>query len=132
MTDRPSLTDRRGTAAILCSGLAGRCPRCGEGPLFDGYLTVTGKCSSCGLGFSGHDAGDGPAVFAIFILGFGVVGLAVLLEWLAGPPLWVHALIWTVVTLGGTLALLRPLKGLTIAAQYRYRSVEEPERPGAT
>jgi len=126
------MNDARGTAAILLSGMAGRCPRCGEGPLFDGYLTVSPNCTVCGLGFSGHDAGDGPAVFAIFILGFAVVGLAIVFEWLVGPPLWVHALIWTVVTLGGTLALLRPLKGLTIAAQYRYRSVEEPERPGAT
>ncbi|MFO1129217.1 MAG: DUF983 domain-containing protein [Rhodospirillales bacterium] len=113
-------------------GVRGRCPRCGRGPLFSGLLTVRDACEACHLSFVGHDAGDGPAVFGIFILGFLIVGLAVALEIMAAPPLWVHVVLWTPVTLIATIAILRPLKGMTIAAQYRYRSVEEPERPGAT
>jgi len=116
----------------LGHGVRGRCPRCGDGPLFEGLLTVVGRCSSCGLSFSGHDAGDGPAVAAIFILGFGIVGLAWLVEILLTPPLWVHAVLWLPLTLALTLMLLRPLKGLTIAIQYRVRAVDEPERPGGT
>jgi uncharacterized protein (DUF983 family) len=81
---------------------------------------------------AGHDTGDGPAVFGIFILGFAVTGLAIWIEYLFAPPLWLHALVWTVVTVAGAVALLRPLKGMLIALQYRYRSVEEPERPGAS
>jgi uncharacterized protein (DUF983 family) len=122
----------RSTAAILWSGARGACPRCGRGPLFAGYLKVAETCSHCGLGFSGHDAGDGPAVFAIFFLGFAVVGLAGVVEYLFSPPLWLHAVLWLPVTVIATLGLLRPLKGLTIALQYRFRSVEEAERPGAT
>jgi uncharacterized protein (DUF983 family) len=120
------------TAAMLLAGVRGRCPRCGRGAVFAGFLTVTDRCNACGLSFAGHDAGDGPAVFGIFILGFVVVGLAGWLEAALEPPLWVHALVWIPVTIGASVGLLRPLKGMTIAAQYRFRSVEERERPGAT
>ncbi len=100
--------------------------------MFDGYLAVVDRCDVCGLRFDGHDAGDGPAVAGIFILGFGIVGLAWLLEVLVMPPLWVHAAIWIPATVLGALALLRPLKGLTIGTQYQVRAVDEPERPGGT
>lgn len=95
-------------------------------------LDVTDKCGVCGLVFSGHDSGDGPAVAAIFILGTVIVGLAWVLEVFLSPPLWVHAAIWIPVTVIGAVVLLRPLKGLTVALQYRYRAVDEPERPGGT
>jgi uncharacterized protein (DUF983 family) len=120
------------TLQSLGFGLRGRCPRCGQGGLFEGFLQVAERCKVCGLGFGGHDAGDGPAVFGIFILGFGIVGIAGFVEYLFSPPIWVHVLLWTPLTLGAAVLLLRPLKGLTIAAQYRLRSVEEPERPGAS
>jgi uncharacterized protein (DUF983 family) len=120
------------TAGVLLSGLRARCPRCGQGALFKGLLTVTDRCPDCGLAFSGHDAGDGPAVFGIFILGFGVGGLALVVEYLYAPPLWLHAIIWLPLIAVLSVAVLRPLKGVTIALQYRYRSVEERERPGAT
>ncbi len=71
-------------------------------------------------------------MFGIFILGFGVVGFAWLLEWHFAPPLWVHAVIWIPMTIVAALAILPPLKGLTVAVQHRFRSVNEPERPGAT
>ena len=93
---------------------------------------MAGGCSVCGLEFGGHDSGDGPAVAVIFVLGFGVVGLAGLLEWLVGPPLWLHAVVWIPVTVIGAIVLLRPLKGLTIGIQYQVRAVDEPERPGGT
>jgi uncharacterized protein (DUF983 family) len=122
----------RSTATVLASGLCGRCPRCGRGALFDGFLTITDRCRVCGLEFSAHDAGDGPAVAVIFILGFAIFCLAWMLEVLLSPPLWLHALIWTPLTVIGAVVLLRPVKGLTVAAQFRFRAVDEPERPGGT
>ncbi len=106
----------------VSAGLGCRCPRCGRGRLFDGFLTVAERCSECQLDLTKADSGDGPAVFIIFILGFLVVPLALLLEALAAPPYWVHVAIWPIVILGGALVLLRPLKGLLIALQYHHKA----------
>lgn len=105
-------------------GLRGRCPRCGEGALFDGLLTVKPKCSVCGLDYSFADAGDGPAVFVIMIIGFIVVGLALWLEVNYSPALWVHLIMWIPLATILTLGLLRTLKGLLIALQYRNKAAE--------
>jgi uncharacterized protein (DUF983 family) len=103
-------------------GWHGRCPRCGEGRLFDGFLTLAPRCSNCGLEFDFADAGDGPAVFIMMIVGFIVVGLALVVEFTIHPPYWVHAVIWIPLVLGLSIGLLRPLKGLMIAQQYRQRA----------
>jgi uncharacterized protein (DUF983 family) len=113
-TDSPVITPLR--AALGC-----RCPRCGEGPLFTGLLRVRQGCGVCGLDFSAQDAGDGPAVFAILLLGMLVVGLAALVEIKFSPPMWVHLLLWAPLILIGAVAMLRPLKAGLIALQYRHR-----------
>ena len=104
------------------AGLACRCPRCGKGRLYAGFLTVTPRCSACDLDLSAQDSGDGPAVFIILILGFIVVGLALWTEITFEPPFWVHAILWPPIILGGALLMLRPFKGVLIALQYRHRS----------
>jgi uncharacterized protein (DUF983 family) len=100
-----------------------RCPRCGRGKLYSGLLQVAPQCPECGLDFAAQDAGDGPAVFVVFILGAIVVALAILVEVLFAPPLWVHIVLWTPVILGGAIALLRPLKAALIALEYRHRDL---------
>lgn len=105
-------------------GLRGHCPRCGQGKLFDGLLKVKPACSACGLDYSFADAGDGPAVFVMLIVGFLIVGLALWLETTFEPPVWVHALIWLPLTVIVSLTLLRVLKGIMIALQYRNNASE--------
>jgi uncharacterized protein (DUF983 family) len=105
----------------ISAGLACRCPRCGRGRLFDGYLTVSEQCPICALDLSAQDSADGPAVFITLILGFVVVGLALIVEIMFQPPRWVHLVLWPPVILAGALAMLRPFKGLMIALQYRHR-----------
>ena len=78
----------------LQAGLRCRCPRCGQGKLFKGLLDVTKSCAVCGLDLTAHDSGDGPAVFAIFLLGFIVVPLALGFEAAFAPPIWLHLVIW--------------------------------------
>ena len=99
-----------------------RCPRCGRGRLFDGFLTVRERCEACDLDLSLHDSGDGPAVVVIFLMGALVVLLALLVEARLEPPYWIHVVLWPPVILGGTVALLRPLKAFFVAQQFRYRS----------
>lgn len=106
------------------AGLKGRCPRCGEGTLFDGFLKMRAGCGRCGLDYGFADAGDGPAVFVIMIIGFIVVGLALWMELTFSPPLWLHLVLWTPLTLVLCLALLRMLKGVLITLQYKHNARE--------
>ncbi len=108
----------------IAKGLRCRCPRCGEGKLFAGFLTVRPRCEHCGLDYSFADAGDGPAVFVIFIAGFVVVFSALIVEVLYQPPFWLHALLWGPLILAVTLLPLRPMKGLMIALQYHHKAAE--------
>jgi uncharacterized protein (DUF983 family) len=114
----------------LTAGLRCRCPRCGRGKLYDGLLTVAVTCSVCGLDLRAEDAGDGPAVFVVLILGAVVVGLAILVEVEFAPPMWVHLVLWTPVVFGGAILMLRPLKAWLIAMQYRHRRMENPAERG--
>ncbi len=95
--------------------------------MFSGLLTVVPRCSVCGLDFKGEDSGDAAPVFLVLVLGAVFVGLAVWVEFRFAPPPWVHAIVWLPLLLGLTIGLLRPIKALTIALQYRYRSLDENE-----
>lgn len=112
--------DRYPPVPVLAAALRCRCPRCGQGKLFDGLLNVAPRCSVCDLDLAAQDAGDGPAVFVVLILGALVVGLAILVEAKFAPPFWVHIVLWTPVVIGGAIAMLRPLKAWLIAMQYRH------------
>jgi uncharacterized protein (DUF983 family) len=116
--------DRSPGRLPIAAGLACRCPRCGEGKLFQGYLTLRPRCESCGLDYSFADAGDGPAVFVILIAGFLVVFAALIVEFAYQPPFWLHAVLWLPLILAATLLPLRPMKGLLIALQYHHKAAE--------
>jgi uncharacterized protein (DUF983 family) len=102
------------------AALACRCPRCRRGKLYAGLLSVAPVCPACGLDLKALDIGDGPIGFVVLVLGAIVVGLAILLEILVAPPIWLHALLWIPVVIGGAILLLRPLKSWMIAQQYRH------------
>src|SRR5256885_17035045 len=121
-------TRRFARVPVTRAALACRCPRCGEGRLFTGLLTVRPACPSCRLDFSAEDAGDGPQVFVIFFLGLIVVGLAALVEFKFAPPVWVHVVVWTPLILGGAIVMLRPLKAGLIALQYRHDLLQSPPK----
>ena len=105
-------------------GLAGDCPRWGQGRLFSGFLTVGKQCGNCRLDYAFADAGDGPAVFVILLIGFLVVGLALWAEVNYNPPLWLHFLIWVPMAIGLSLVALRLIKGVLIALQYRNKAAQ--------
>jgi uncharacterized protein (DUF983 family) len=106
----------------VSAGLAGRCPRCGQGRLFQGFVTLAPSCRNCGLDFAFADAGDGPAIFVTLFAGFILVGLALFVEVTWEPPYWVYFVIFLPVTLILCLGMLRPLKGVLIALQYRNKA----------
>ena len=106
------------------AGLSCRCPRCGKGPLFDGFLSPAKRCAVCGLDYSFADSGDGPAVFIMLIVGFVVTGAALIVEVLYSPPYWVHAALWIPLAVGLPLLILRPFKATMIALQYANKASE--------
>lgn len=111
------------------AGIAGRCPACGQGKLFQSYLKVAGRCSVCGLDLSEYENADGPAVFVILLLGFLVVGLALFVEARYQPPFWLHGLLWGPFVLLSVYLMLPRLKGWLIGTSYKYRSHHRGEAP---
>ena len=121
MADRLS-PDALPPSLPIARGLRCRCPRCGEGHLFQSFLTLRPVCEKCGLDYSFADAGDGPAVFVILIGGAIVVFAALITEVLYQPPYWLHAVLWLPLILLVTMLPLRMVKGLLIALQYHHKA----------
>jgi uncharacterized protein (DUF983 family) len=106
------------------AGLASKCPRCGQGALFDGFLSLRTSCERCGLEYAEADAGDGPAVFVIFIVGFLAIAVAFVARFAWYAPLWAAFLISAGFAIVLILALLRPLKATLIALQYANKAAQ--------
>lgn len=102
--------------AFLC-----RCPRCGQGRIYKNFLTLVEKCDHCALPIADNDSGDGPAVFIIFILGFLLVPLALIVDHLWHPHILVHMLLWTALGIALVIGLLRPIKAYVMILLYRHR-----------
>jgi uncharacterized protein (DUF983 family) len=105
----------------LAASLRGRCPRCGQARLFAGLLEVRAECEGCGLDLRAHDAGDGPAVAGIFILGTLAMIGAFVVEFRFEPLLWVRAVLWTTLLVPGSVLVMRVAKAALVALQWRHR-----------
>lgn len=100
------------------TGMRGKCPRCGSGDLFAGFLDLKPACSACGLDYGFADSGDGPAFFVICfscLVGFGFV---LWMHFSVGAPYWLNAILSVTLLTALSIIPLRPLKGLMIAQQY--------------
>jgi uncharacterized protein (DUF983 family) len=115
---------RAGAVNPFLSGVLARCPNCGQGPLFAGFLDLTPICAGCGFSLAEADSGDGPAIFVIMIVGFLIVFGALFTEIAYHPPVWLHLVVWLPLGAGLCLILLRPIKGLMIAAQIRNKAAQ--------
>jgi len=123
-------TQIHGYVSPFSAGLRCRCPRCGEGRLFDGFLKIAPVCPVCGLKLAHEDAGDGPAVFVILIYGAVIAGLAAWFQAAFDPPFWVAAIVFVPLILGGSAWLLRPFKATLVALQYKHRTAGFEDEPG--
>lgn len=123
MTDGPTGHDPR-PARIdpIRAGLLCRCPRCGEGPLFAGFLRVVDRCAACGFDFTRLNTGDGAAIFIMQIAGGIVVFGALFVQVAWSPPIWAMLLVALPLVAGLSLGLMRPGKGVMIALQMRNRA----------
>ncbi|WP_419897732.1 DUF983 domain-containing protein [Roseomonas sp. USHLN139] len=106
------------------TGTRGRCPRCGQGHIFKGFLALRRECEVCGLDYSYADPADGPAFFVICFACVPSVVLALWIEARFAAPFWVHLVTSLPFMLLTCIPPLRPLKGWLVASQYFYKAGE--------
>ena len=106
------------------TGMRGRCPRCGQGHLFDGFLKMRENCEVCGLSYAFADPADGPAFFVICFGCVPAVVFALLLQVQLDPPYWVHLVTSLPFLLITCLAPLRPIKGWLVCSQFFFKARE--------
>ena len=117
-------TVRRRKLPPVETGLKGRCPACGEGNLFAGFLKFAEDCEACGLDLRDDDAGDGPAFFAMFTVLIIIVPMALAFGMITGAPMWLVMLIWSPIIIGACLWLLRLLRGVMFNIAWRRNARE--------
>ena len=106
------------------TGIRGRCPRCGQGRIFKGFLSIKPKCDVCDLDFSFADPADGPA---FFVMCFGCLPAVIFATWIElqfQAPYWVHLFTSLPMVLLTCIPMLRPLKGWLVSTQYFYKAGE--------
>ena len=136
MSERPAMEQSNNSPAwILSVATRARCPRCGKGKLFDGFLKLAKRCDVCGLDYSFADPADGPAFFVMMGMAIPAAAFAVWLELTYDPPTWVHLVTSVPLTLLLCIPPLRFLKGALVASQYVHKAEEarftiEPKRLG--
>lgn len=118
------MTSQTGKLSSISAGLRCRCPRCGEGHLFKGFLKLSDRCEACGLDLSFAEPADGPAFFVMS--GVGIVVVALWAIWAASfqPPIWAQFAVVMPALLGGCLASLRPVKAWLVAEQFVHKAAE--------
>lgn len=109
-------------AGAFRAGARGRCPQCGAGRLFDGYLRFAPRCAACGEDFRTADVGDGATVFVILVVGAVAVPAAFILQFGFGWPVWASVGLAGGLTLGLSLLLLPPAKGVLFALQWAHKA----------
>jgi uncharacterized protein (DUF983 family) len=109
---------KRDVAPAMLKGMRGKCPNCGQGTLFGGFLKVAESCNACGQELHHHRADDAPAYLTILIVGHIMLPLVLGIEELFAPPVWVHVALWGTLIPAACLALLRPIKGMIVGLQW--------------
>ncbi len=110
--------------STISASMRCRCPRCREGRLFNGFLTIDERCEACGLDYSFADPADGPAFFVM--TGVSIIVIASWAIWavMAQPPVWAQFAVVMPALIGGCLACLRPVKAWLVAEQFVHKAEE--------
>lgn len=116
--DTPRDKPRRNVGEAMLRGMVCRCPACGKGKLFSGFLTVSPTCSACGTELHHHRADDAPPYFTITIVGHIIIPAMLAVELMYRPEVWVHMSLWLTLTVILSLGFLRPVKGALVGLQW--------------
>jgi uncharacterized protein (DUF983 family) len=102
----------------IARGFRMKCPNCGMGSVFTGYLKVAHACENCGEELHHHRADDAPPYFTILIVGHLIVPMVLAVEMAYHPDLWIHAALWLPMTLIVTMSALPLIKGALVGLQW--------------
>ena len=108
----------------ITRGLRGRCPSCGTGHMFKGFLTVASTCRDCEAPLGLVRADDAPPYFTILVVGHVVIPLLFLTERSFQLPLWGMSAIFLPLTLALSLGLIRPIKGGTVGLMFNLNMLK--------
>lgn len=122
-TDLPRPDDgaERPTKPAMLRGFRRRCPKCGQGQMFQGYLKVTDRCPVCDEELMHHRADDGPAYLVILLVGHFLAPVIHVMWTAFRPEPLVMATVLTVTAVGLCLYLLPRMKGLVVGIQWARR-----------
>lgn len=110
-------------------GIRNRCPVCGEGKVFKGFLRVVPECAVCRAPLGQLRADDAPPYVVIFLVGHLLVPGVFWVERNYQPPMWLHMVVWLPLFAILCTALLRPVKGGVVGYMIRMGFLEKDEEP---
>ncbi|MCC7281259.1 MAG: DUF983 domain-containing protein [Acetobacteraceae bacterium] len=113
------LWQRPKLGAALARGIANRCPACGQGRLFAGFLRIVERCEGCDAPLGRIRADDAPPYFTIFLVGHIIVPLLLWVERAWAPEIWLMSAIFLPLSGGLAVGLIRPVKGATVGLMMR-------------
>lgn len=108
---------------MIRRGARNRCPVCGEGRVFNGFLTLAPGCPHCGTDFSHLRADDAPPYIVIFIVGHLLLPPIFWVEKAWMPPMWLHMVVWLPLFALISTLMLRPVKGAVLGWMIRLGPV---------
>jgi uncharacterized protein (DUF983 family) len=111
--DKPEW-DMPGWGATLGRGIRGRCPACGQAPIFDGYLKVHPVCAACHAPLGAMPADDAPPYLAMLVVAH-VIGFVVVMIFHFGlsPNMLTYGFL-VLLLVGVCMIALRIAKGAVI------------------
>jgi len=111
----------RDTRKAILRGVKLKCPSCGSGKVFAGYLKVKDECEVCGQKLHHASVDDGPAYFTLLVVVAVIFPMfAVIYSSFDPDPLWV-ALSMMALATGLALVILPRVKGVFIGLQWAKR-----------
>jgi len=110
---------------MMTRGGIGRCPVCGEGRLYAGYLRVVERCASCSAPLGAVRADDAPPYFTIFITAHLIIALVVVTGQRTSLPVWSMIAFFPPLTVVIAMLLLRPVKGATVGVMLKLGLIGE-------
>ncbi len=129
-TTRPPPWPVPSLLTALGRGLAGRCPACGQGRIFDGFLRVAPECEHCHAPLGLARADDAPPYFTILIVGHIVIPAMLIMQKMSDPPDWLLAVIFLPLTVVLAIGLIRPIKGATVGLMLTFNMLKSDVETG--